>query len=183
MRVAQLVSFVFAFIGVMILAIGLHQIPTTALLLSITFACYGLLRKIVPVGSLVGLVVETSLLFPVALTLILSPSGHYRTGPEPITPLPQWLWLFSAGVITSIPLLLFTTAARRLRLVTIGFLQYIGPTGQFFVAVYLYHERFTHIHLVSFLFIWTALAVFSGDSIRAVRAATPQETLVPALPE
>jgi len=182
LRPAQLVSFLFAIVGVLILAVGLGQFPGVALLLAITFSLYGLLRKIVRVGSLMGLTVETSLLFPIALALILSPMGAKRLGPELITPLPQWLWLVSAGVVTTIPLLLFTTAARRLRLVTIGFLQYIGPTCQFFVALVLYHEPFTRTHLYSFLFIWTALAIFSADSIFALRALAPQEALA-ALPE
>jgi chloramphenicol-sensitive protein RarD len=127
------------------------------------------LRKTIPVGAMPGLFVETTLLAPIALVYIfwLMSSGAavfltQSTGKDAL--------LLLAGPVTVIPLVLFALSARRLKLSTVGFLQYIGPPVQFVLAIY-YGETFTTAHAICFGLIWTGLAIFSFDAVRANRAA------------
>src|SRR5262249_46503110 len=148
-----------------------HAIPMISLVLAISFGIYALLRKTMPVGPLVGSFVETTLLLPFGLVFV---SLQLRAELwQAISPFDfrTWGWLMCAGVVTAVPLLWFAAAARRLRLATMGFLQYLSPTGQFLLAVFLYHEPFDHAKLVSFALIWIALAIYSLDSWRAFRAS------------
>jgi chloramphenicol-sensitive protein RarD len=144
--------------------------PWLALILAMTFGLYGLLRKMVSVDALTGLMIETAMLAPAAVGfLLLDARGdlklfHDSRGTD--------LLLLSAGVITAVPLLWFIEASRRLRLSTLGFLQYVAPTGQFLLAVLAYGEPFTKAHAVAFAFIWTALAIYSVDTVLTARAKT-----------
>jgi chloramphenicol-sensitive protein RarD len=146
------------------------ELPWIALVLALSFGFYGLLRKTAAVGSMVGLAVETGLLTPVALgyMVILHQRGGLRFASGDLR---LDVLLAAAGVITAIPLLLFTVAARSLTLTTIGFLQYIAPSMHLVLAVAVYGEAFTIHHAVTFAFIWTALAIFSADRIRRARRA------------
>src|SRR5205814_82097 len=118
----------------------------------------------VRVHPVVGLCIETLLLVPIGAMLIAAAaSGLSRPTPH------DYALLLASGPVTGVPLLLFTAAARRLRLSTIGLLQYIGPIGQFSLAVFVYHEPFGAARLTGFALIWCALVFYSIDSIRAYR--------------
>jgi chloramphenicol-sensitive protein RarD len=144
-------------------------IPWIALALALTFASYGLLRKVVLVSPMVGLAVETLLVTPVAIALVsymaAIGTGHFRT---------TWttdLLFIGAGIVTSLPLLWFNNAAKRLQLSTLGFFQYIAPSLQLGLGVFLYHEPFTHTHVVTFGLIWSALILYSSSSLAQQRSA------------
>jgi len=170
LRRLQLVSLALAAIGVLLLTIQFGRFPWVALILALTFGSYGLFRKIVSVDSLTGLTVETLLLGPLALGYLIYVSSRGESvflsqGVQTST------LLVLAGIATAVPLLLFASAARRLRLATIGFLQYITPTMHFLLAVLLYKEPFTQAHLASFLCIWGGLCCYSYDAWRGMKAA------------
>jgi len=151
--------------GVVWLAIGLGQLPWISLVLALSFGLYGLLRKIAPVGALIGLTVETLLLAPLAAGYLVWAGARGRatflSGRWGIDVL-----LLLAGPVTAIPLLCFAAAARRLPLSTIGFLQYISPTLQFLLAVTVYAEAFDRARAGAFACIWVAVALFAFDSVR-----------------
>lgn len=170
LRRMQLVSLLLAALGVLLLTAQYGRFPWVALILALTFGSYGLLRKIVAVDSLTGLTVETLLLGPVALGYLVTVSLQGTNAFSAYGPQTSTL-LALAGVATAVPLLLFASAARRLRLATIGFLQYITPTLHFLLAVFLYKEPFTRAHLTSFLFIWSGLFCYSYDAWQGMKDA------------
>ena len=138
-----------------------------SLTLCVSFATYGLLRKIAPVDALAGLAIETALLFPFALGWLLAAA---RRAGRSSAQRDRTALLMAAGVVSTIPLLLFTAAARRLRYSTLGMLQFLAPTLQFLLAVALYDEPFTRAHAIAFGGIWTALALYVGSIVRDRRA-------------
>lgn len=159
----QQVAVLLAVVGVVNFVWQFGSVPWIALGLAFSFAFYGLLRKIVPVAPLVGLAVETLLITPVALALVIfwqvEGTGYFGTSW-------QLAALFmGAGIATSLPLLWFNNAAKRLRLSTLGFFQYLAPSIQLMLGVFLYHEPFTLTHAVTFGFIWLALLVYSTTSL------------------
>lgn len=158
LRKFQWVAVLFALAAVVNLAVGGAGLPWIALSLATSFALYGLVRKKVDVNSLHGLLVETSILLPFSLALILFAPGA-------ATPLADWAVLSLSGVITAVPLLLFGAAVRRLKLSTIGFLQYIGPTLQFLLAVTVFGEALGAARLMSFGLCWIAIAIYTVDSL------------------
>lgn len=160
----QLVSVLLALVGVLNLTLGYGKFPWVALVLCLSFGLYGLLRKKSGTRPIPGLFLETTLLTPIALLYLL----NLQRGGGPIFGPVPWsfaLLLVSTGIVTGLPLVWFGHAARHLRLTTIGFLQYLAPTGSFFLGVFLYHEPFTRAHLVTFTFIWTALAIFTVEAV------------------
>lgn len=143
--------------------------------LAISFASYGLLRKLAKVEAVAGLAIETTLLLPFALLWLgfAVASGAPAFGPDAaVTAL-----LLAAGVATTVPLILFTAAARRLRYSTLGMLQFIAPTLQFLVAVSIYGERFTTAHAIAFGSIWIALTLYVAALVRerSAPAVSPVE--------
>jgi chloramphenicol-sensitive protein RarD len=141
------------------------QLPWISLTLAFSFGFYGLMRKIAPVGALIGLTVETLLLFPFASGYLWwtardGQSSFLFGGPG------MKALLLLAGPVTAIPLLCFAAAARRLPLSTIGFLQYVSPTLQFLLAVAVYAEPFDRGRAGAFACIWVAVALFAFDSLR-----------------
>jgi chloramphenicol-sensitive protein RarD len=155
--------------GVLWLAVHLGQPPWISLTLAFSFAFYGLLRKVAPVGALIGLAVETLLLLPFAagyLAWALATGRAAFLGAGPALD----LLLVLAGPATALPLLCFAAAARRLPLSTLGFLQYLSPTLQFLLAVLVYGEPFRRAQVGAFVVIWTALALFAYHSARAHEA-------------
>jgi chloramphenicol-sensitive protein RarD len=170
LRRLQLISLLLAAVGVLLLTARYGSFPWEALILALTFGSYGLIRKIVAVDSLTGLTVETVLLGPAALGYLIFLSWEGNSA-FPAVGLQTSALLALSGVATAVPLLLFASAARRLRLATIGFLQYITPTLHFLLAVLLYKEPFTQAHLTSFLFIWSGLCCYSYDAWRGMRTA------------
>lgn len=171
----QTAAVVLAGLGVGCMTLLAGQFPGLALYLAVSFGLYGLLRKVARVESLVGLAVETGLLTPLALgflvTQMIRGQAVFGAGSTELS-----LLLMLAGVITATPLLAFTAAARRLRLATLGFLQYLAPTGHFLLAVLAFGEPFTRAHLATFACIWAALAIYSIDTLKGARrtpAVTP----------
>ncbi|MEM7063948.1 MAG: EamA family transporter RarD [Cyanobacteria bacterium P01_B01_bin.77] len=157
-------------IGVSYFVWQFGSVPWIALGLAGTFALYGLLRKLVAVAPMIGLALETALMTPVALLMIFywATTGAGTFGSSPgLT-----LLFIGAGVATSMPLLWFNNAAKRLSLSTLGFFQYVAPSIQLMLGIFLYQEPFTQTHLVSFSCIWTALLIYSGTSLLRSRSTS-----------
>ena len=140
-------------------------VPWIALGLAVLFAIYGLLRKITPVESMPGLLVETFILAPVALALIMWTNLTTTTHAWGET-LPQTLLFMGTGIVTSVPLILYGYGARHLPFTTLGILQYLSPTCSFLIALFIFQEEFTPGRAISFTAIWIALAVYTFDSLR-----------------
>jgi chloramphenicol-sensitive protein RarD len=164
LRRLQTLAVILATIGVVYLTLSYGEFPGVALILAVSFGLYGLLRKTAKVDSVVGLGVETTVLLPLAIGYAVH---LWLRGKMSFTSVSFGtdVLLIAAGAVTAIPLLCFTAAARRLRLATIGFLQYLAPTGHFLLAVVLYDEAFTIHHLICFAFIWTALGLYTWDTL------------------
>lgn len=159
--------------AVLLAALGVSALLFSALdtlwitlTLALSFSTYGLIRKVVSVSALPGLAIETALMLPVALgwLLTLGPAGAWgRDGATDAL-------LVASGVVTAVPLLLFTGAARRLRYSTMGLLQFIAPTLQFLLAVFLFGELVTTGHVIAFGCIWAAVAIYLWDLLSRLRA-------------
>ncbi len=159
-----------------------------SLILASSFGLYGLIRKTAPVGPLIGLSIETAMLFPLALAYVAwtTVNGQHLLSWGPGIA----VLLVLGGVITAMPLIWFAAAARRLRLATMGFLQYIAPTCQLLIAVLVLGEPFSDGHLRSFGLIWTGLAIYSVHAALSFRSAatrsevraTSEETPVADVP-
>jgi chloramphenicol-sensitive protein RarD len=158
--------------GVLWLTVAAGQLPWIALVLAASFGGYGLLRKIAPLGALEGLSLETMLLAPPALVALVLWWGR---GPAsfPSPDLATNLWLIGVGPLTAVPLLLFAAGARRISMTTLGLLQYIGPSIQFALGVWLFNEPFGGQRLLGFGLIWAALLVYSLDGWRVSRRSAP----------
>jgi chloramphenicol-sensitive protein RarD len=165
----QIVSFVLATIGVAIITIQYGQIPWIALGLALTFGLYGLTKKIANLNSLIGLTFETLFVLPIALIYIsfLQITG---TGSLAIKSFDVTLLLMGAGAATALPLLLFAQGARRIPLSMVGFLQYIGPSIILCLGIFIFKEPFTTVHLIGFIFIWSALTLYSLSKTKWVTA-------------
>ena len=167
-RPVQWAAVALAAAGVLWLAVGAGHLPWVSLVLAMSFGLYGLLRKTAPLGAIEGLALETLLLAPLAvgglLWLALAGQGHFGQGDTATD-----LWLLAAGPFTAVPLLLFASGARRVSMATLGLLQYLGPSIQFVLGVFLYHEPFSASRGIGFVLIWGALAVYSAESWRVLR--------------
>lgn len=174
----QSLSVLLAAVGVAFLTVSRGHFPIIGLVLAFSFGFYGLLRKTARVEALVGLTVETALLFPLALAflvfLLLRGEAAFWYESRAVD-----LLLIAAGLVTAVPLLWFAAAARRLRLATLGFLQYLAPTGHFLLAVLAYGEPFGRSELVAFTCIWTALLVYSIDAAAGARPPVPTSVAPP----
>lgn len=149
--------------GVAVLAAGASETLWISLILCFSFATYGLLRKIIAVDSLAGLSIETALLFPLALAWLLAGGATGRAMFDHPTDVNAFL--IAAGIVSTVPLLCFTAAARRLPYSTVGMLQFLAPTLQFGLAVGLYGEHFSTAHAIAFGAIWVALALYASSLI------------------
>lgn len=163
------VSITLAGIAVLGLTLTAGIVPWVALVLALTFGLYGLVRKKAGIASIEALAIETALLLPVALFYLFWLRGNDTLAFGHSTRLD--LLLIAAGPVTALPLLWFASAVRRLRLATIGLLQYIAPTLQFVLAVAIYHEPFGGPRMVAFALIWIAVAIYSADNLVRMRAA------------
>lgn len=155
--------------GVLYLTFAYGALPWIALTLAFSFGLYGLIKKVAPLNSLHGLTLETGILFLPALAYLIysdvAGQGaflHTGTGSD--------LLLVGAGVVTTVPLLLFASAARRIPLSLVGILQYIAPTLQFLLGVLVYHEPFDQAHFIGFGIVWAALIIFGVEGFLAHRA-------------
>lgn len=149
----------FAATGVVIMTVQYGQFPKIALILACSFGLYGLCKKLTRLDSVTGIVLETMLVMPVALIYILNKELH-GTGAFGRLPLLYVAVLVGSGIATATPLLWFALGAQRIKLSTLGFLQYIAPTISLFIGVFLYQEVFSMTHFISFSFIWAGLAIF-----------------------
>jgi chloramphenicol-sensitive protein RarD len=150
--------------GVSYLTWSAGQLPWIALALAFSFGLYGLVRKLVKVDALAGFASETLVLMPLGIAYLVwcefSGSGVIATGGLSLNAL-----LVLGGPLTAIPLVLFAFGARRIPYSTVGLLQYIGPTIQLFLAVYVFHEPFTRARMIGFSLIWTALAIYAVEGV------------------
>ncbi|EKM0533169.1 EamA family transporter RarD [Cronobacter turicensis] len=167
-RRMQWLAVLLAACGVLVQLWTFGSLPVIALGLAFSFAFYGLVRKKIMVDAQTGMLMETLWLLPVAAIYLFgiadSPTSHMGSNPWSLN-----LLLMAAGVVTTIPLLCFTAAATRLRLSTLGFFQYIGPTLMFVLAVVFYGEVPGPDKMVTFGFIWLALAIFIMDALYTQR--------------
>jgi len=159
--------------GVIYLTLTYGRPPWIALSLAFSFGIYGFVKKLAPLGSLYGLTLETALVFPAALIYLLFAEST-GTGAFLHQGAVTDILLLGTGVVTSIPLLMFASAAREIPLTMIGVLQYVAPTIQFLIGVFLYHEPFDQSRLIGFSLVWIALIIFWVESFLASR--------VPVLP-
>lgn len=160
----QGVSVAIAVVAIGIQALGLGGVPYIALGLALTFALYGYLRKIAKASSTTGLFVETLILSPVAAAFLLATfvlDGGVGVHADPYT----LFLLILTGPATAIPLLLFAYAVQRLRLTTIGMLQYLAPSIAFILAIVVFGEHLNWVRLLSFGLIWLSLIVYTTDSV------------------
>ena len=162
-RRVQWLALAVAAAGVLWLTLQAGRLPWIALLLAATFGIYGLLRKLAPLGALEGLTLETLLLSPFAAGLLAWWAWHGQ-GALVQGHAPTMAWLLLAGPLTAIPLLLFAAGARRIPMATLGILQYISPSLQLLVGVWLYGEVLAPVRAIGFCLIWVALVVYSVDS-------------------
>lgn len=164
LRPVQKVAIAIAFSGVAYLTVSYGSLPWIGLTLAFSFGFYGLLKKTAQLNALEGLSLEMALLsLPALAYLLLSgdPASPSLLAGEPLIT----MLLLGTGVITAIPLLAFAAAARRLTLTSLGLMQYMAPTLQFLLAVFLYGEAFTRDRAIGFALIWMALALYSGESL------------------
>ncbi len=172
----QSISVAMAVVGVAIITWGRGgMLPWISIVMAISWGSYSLVRKVAHVTPLVGVAIETAMLTPFALAYLALTAARSHIA---LTP-PDYALLMLCGVVTRLPLFWFASAARRLRLTTLGFLQYGAPIGQFLLAVFAYGEPFGKSNLIGFTFIWAALLLYTIDSLRAYRASTA----APAQPE
>ncbi|MBT4575907.1 MAG: EamA family transporter RarD, partial [Candidatus Cloacimonetes bacterium] len=153
-----------AFIGIIYTIIVYGSVPWVALVLAGSFSIYGLLRKQAVLNSIQGLTFETLLLFlpATAMLIYFEIKGIGSFGHVSLT---KNFYLFFAGVATSIPLILFATAARRIELTTLGILQYIAPTLQLFIGLFIFKEDLSRSNLIGFSFVWVALIIYTINNI------------------
>ncbi|HFO0263557.1 MULTISPECIES: EamA family transporter RarD [Serratia] len=167
-RRMQWVAVALAFTGVLVQLWQFGSLPIIGLGLAFSFAFYGLLRKKIAIDAQTGMLIETLWLLPVAAGYLFlfadSPTSHLSANPWSLN-----LLLVAAGIVTTVPLLCFTAAATRLRLSTLGFFQYLGPTLMFLLAVTFYGETVGQDKLVTFGFIWAALILFTLDALYTQR--------------
>ena len=165
----QTLSIILAGAGVLVLTFSFGTFPWVAIMLALSFAFYGLIKKMVQVGALVGLAIETLLITPFALLFLsyvhgVSSGGGAFGGEVAVT-----LLLLLSGVVTAVPLLLFASGAKRIPLSMVGLLQYFAPTIKLIMGVYLFHEPFTDAHLVAFMCNWVALGIYTYTLMRGWR--------------
>ncbi|RWR07756.1 EamA family transporter RarD [Siminovitchia fortis] len=161
----HIVAFFLALAGVLFLTVSYGQFPWISFALALTFGLYGLIKKVLPFDSSIGLTLETMVVTPIALIYIIlmtikgthvSFSGDLKTD----------IFMIASGAATALPLLLFAKGVRKVPLYLMGFLQYIAPTIMLFLGVFLYHEPFGTARLIAFAFIWAALLIVSLSTVK-----------------
>ncbi|MBF0303087.1 MAG: EamA family transporter RarD [Desulfamplus sp.] len=177
LRKLQIFALFIAGGAVLYYAIGLGQFPWIALTIALSFGFYGLFHKMTSVSSLTGLLVETLILsIPSTIFIvwwqIQGTSALFRVNPS------TDLLLVGTNLVTALPLLLFIIGTRRSTMTTVGFMQYLAPSITFLLAVFIYHEPFSHQRLVTFILIWTALAIYSLDSFYAFKKRRVSESSI-----
>ena len=168
LRIAQWIPVVLAALGVAYLTYVYGRLPYIALSLAFSFGLYGLVKKLSPLGSLYGLTIETGILFIPALGYLIFVEANH-TGSFLHLGVTSDLLMIGAGLVTTIPLLMFASAVRSIPLWVVGLLQYITPTLQFLIGILIYKEPFSHNQLIGFGIVWAALIVFLVENYLANR--------------
>ena len=168
----QLSAIVLAALGVIIVTVQYGRVPWIALVLACSFAIYGLVKKMVAVDSIIGLTMETLIVMPVALFFIIKletgGTGTFVTAPFALS-----LILAGSGIVTATPLLLYARGIEKTTFSMIGFLQYIAPSINLFLGIFVFKEHFTLSHLISFCFIWAGLVIFTMSNVGILRESLP----------
>jgi chloramphenicol-sensitive protein RarD len=164
----QLVAVAFAIAGVTWLTIHLGRVPWVSLFLAFSFAIYGLLRKKANLESLPGLLIETLLLAPFAIFYLLHLESQGNGMFLHHSAVSDFL-LILGGPVTALPLYWFGKAATRIPLSTIGFIQYLSPTLQLVIGLFIYKETFSNVYLASFALVWTGLILYTFNLVREYR--------------
>lgn len=175
MEPLQGVAIALAGAAILLQLVVLGTMPWISLILALSFGTYGLLRKQILLDGLSGLFVETLLLLPIALLVVMwmlqTSQSHFSSDAR------TTFLLVASGVVTAVPLLAFAGAARRLRLATVGFLMYINPSMQFLIALLVFKEPITPIQVASFALIWLALALYSWSTWRTLQASRQRQAI------
>jgi chloramphenicol-sensitive protein RarD len=168
LNLLQIIAFLLACAGVLYLTIDYGRFPWIALLLACAFGLYGLFKKTTAIESMAGLMIETMLLSPIALGILFFQAFKGNIALLHLSRSIDFL-LILAGVVTVLPLYWFAQGAKRIPLSSVGFLQYIAPTLMLVIGIFVYNETFTRAHLISFVFIWVALGLYSLTLAKASR--------------
>lgn len=163
LSIFQFLSFFLAGIGVFILTLHYGVIPWISLSLALTFGFYGLLKKTIKAESTIGLALETMVIFPIAFGYLIY--LMFESKIQFFDSLSGSLLLIGSGIVTALPLLLFTKSAQKVTLSLLGILQYISPTLSLMTGIFLFDEELTKAHFIAFLFIWLALALYTFSSV------------------
>ncbi|WP_026689610.1 EamA family transporter RarD [Alteribacter aurantiacus] len=174
-NVWQKISFALATAGVLILTFSFEGIPTIAILLALSFAFYGLVKKLTQIGAFTGLTLETLLLTPVAMIYLFFQHDYLQSAFYTTEQPSSVLFLVGAGAVTAVPLLLFGIGAKKIPLSMIGILQYIAPTIMLFLGVFSYQETFQSVHFVAFSIIWIALLLYSFSNAKWLNRTKKQD--------
>ena len=161
----QFIAVFFAFFAIFLLSLGINSLPLISIIMGVTFAIYGMIKKKMDLNPLKTVFIEIGLLSPLALAFLLF---IFKKNPEQIYSLNSYNYflLLVSGLITALPLWLFSLSSQQLRYSTLGMINYLNPTLQFLVAVIIFSEPFNNLHLLSFIFIWSGLLLYSYDSIK-----------------
>jgi chloramphenicol-sensitive protein RarD len=164
LRKVQWLAILFAFLGVCYLTFGYGYFPYIAIILAVTFGLYGLLRKTATLASLEGLCLETSILFIPALGVLIyfASQGHSDFIHQDIN---GRLLLAGTGIVTSLPLLLFGYAAQKIPLSTLGIVQYLGPSLQLCIGIFVYNEPFPKEQMIGFMLVWCGLVIYVTEGL------------------
>jgi chloramphenicol-sensitive protein RarD len=178
LRPLQWIPIMLAAMGVIYLSFAYGRLPWIALTLAFTFSIYGLVKKLAPLGSVFGLTVETGILF-IPAVLYLNFANFSGSGAFLHSSLATNLLLIGSGLITTITLLMFASAAQSLPLSIVGIMEYIAPTIAFLLGVLVYKEPFNHAQLIGFGIVWIALFLFAVEGFWAHRSTTG--SVIPSL--
>ena len=161
----QFIAVFFAFFAIFLLSLGINSLPLISIIMGVTFAIYGMIKKKMDLNPLKTVFIEIGLLSPLALAFLLF---IFKKNPEQIYSLNSYNYflLLVSGLITALPLWLFSLSSQQLRYSTLGMINYLNPTLQFLVAVIIFSEPFNNLHLLSFIFILSGLLLYSYDSIK-----------------
>ncbi|MEG2811903.1 MAG: EamA family transporter RarD [Clostridium sp.] len=172
LSIGQISALILASCGVLFLTFQYGKFPWISVSLAVTFALYGLLKKLTNAGAIVSLFIETAMVTPLALTYIIfvQASGKGALGNISVF---QTMLVVGAGIATAAPLMLFGLGAKRIPLSTLGFIQYISPTMSLFLGVFVFGEEFTRAHLISFGFIWLSLVVYTLSETKIFKVKRP----------
>jgi chloramphenicol-sensitive protein RarD len=170
LNILQVFAFILACVGVIYLTADYGKFPWISVLLASAFGLYGLLKKTSTVEALPSLMIETMLLSPIALGIIIYQMMTGRGALFNVSLGTDFLLIF-AGVVTTLPLYWFAQGAKRIPLASVGFLQYITPTLMLVIGVFIYHETFSSAHFVSFGFVWLGLSLYSITLVRGQQSS------------